>query len=102
MKPPPMKRLTIAVGKIMKAASTLNPSRSMTNAPMRTRPSIIPSMKAKLPRNATHGTNPTHTIQKPGESRATPFAKMRPAEINSNAIAVHRDLKNENGCGNGP
>ncbi len=102
MKPPPMKRLTIAVGNITNAASTLNPRRSMTTAPTRTRPSIIPSMKAKLPRNATHGTNPTHIAKKPGERRATAFAMISPAEINSKATATHRDLKNENWCGNGP
>ncbi len=63
---------------------------------------MIPSMKAKLPKNATHGTNPTHIAQKPAERRATALTMMRPAEISSNATAVHRDLKKENGCGKGP
>ncbi len=102
MKPPPMKRLTIAVGKITKAASTLNPRRSITSAPRSTNPSMIPSMNAKLPMNATQGTNPTHKAQKAGESKAAALRRMRIAETNSKAIAVNFDLNSENGWGNGP
>ncbi len=92
----------MAVGNMTKAARILKPRRSITSAPRSTNPSMTPSMNAKLPRNAIHGTNPTHRAQKPGDNKAAALMRMRIAEISSKATAVNRDLNSENGCGNGP
>jgi hypothetical protein len=54
-----MKRLMMAVGKMMNADSALNPNEYKTTPMSITNPSITPRMKLRLPRYAIHGKRPT-------------------------------------------
>lgn len=81
MKPPPMKRLTMAVGKMMKAASIRNLRNIIMMLPTRTKPNTIPSMKLNDPSEATHGKKELHQEKKLGDRRATALAIIKQAAI---------------------
>ena len=100
--PPPMNRLSIAVGKTMKADSTRKPKKNMTNPPRITRPSTTPSMTPKELIGATHGNNPTHTAKKTGDSSAIPLATMSAAATKNNAAGAHQNRTRNGGRRNGP
>jgi hypothetical protein len=98
-KPPPMKKLTIAVGKITKADITLKFSSIRIIAPSNMRPSMIPRMKPKLPRKPTQGSHAVHTAKKDGHSSAIALAKINAAPSPTKKTGNQRDL---NPAKNGP
>jgi hypothetical protein len=101
MKPPPIRRLTIAVGKIMNAAITRKLSNIKTSAPSNTNPSITPVMTPRDPRNATHGRYMLQVVKNADDASATPFMIIRAAAMQTSTMGTHCDLKRLN-AGNGP
>ena len=78
MKPPPMKMLTRAVGKMTKADRTLYFRKIMTTATSNTTPKITPKIILTDPSEAFHGMIVFHHAAKVGEVNASPLAIMSP------------------------
>jgi hypothetical protein len=91
IKPPPMKKLTMAVGKIMNAASMRNPRRIIRRAPASTRPSTTPSMKANDPSEANHGKKELHITKKLKDRSATPLRKIKAAATPTSAGEIQEN-----------
>jgi hypothetical protein len=100
--PPPKKMLTIAVGKMMNAARTLNFRNIIRTAPKRIKLRMIPIMKLKAASATTHGSKPLHHKTKPGDNNAMAFAMIRPAAIATSAAGNHHHLTSNGAFGNGP
>lgn len=99
-----MKRLTIAVGNIMRAARTLNFSKIITTAPKRIMPRIIPNMKSKktVP-IVIHGVSHTiNQVSNPGASNPAALTVIKQAENTTNTAGNHHHLTSNGGFGNGP
>ena len=63
-------------------------------APTRTKPRTTPSMKPNEPKAGNHGRKALHVAKNPGDSRAIPFATIRPAAIATNAAGSHHLTSN--------
>jgi len=93
MKPPPMKKLTIAVGKITNADITLKFSSIRMTAPSNMRPVIMPRMKPKFPRKPTHGSQVAHVRKNDDHRSAAALANINAAPITTRKTGNQRDLK---------
>ena len=100
--PPPKKMLTIAVGNMMNAASTLNFRNIIRTAPKRIKLRMIPIMKLKAASETTHGSKPLHQKAKPGDNNAMAFAMIRPAATATNAAGSHHNLTSNGTLPYGP
>jgi len=90
MKPPPMKRLRIAVGNITNAAKIRKPRSTIMSARTRTSPSMTPSMKLKDARATIQGNRLDQNRKNAGESKATPLKKINAAEVASKTNGNHQ------------
>ena len=100
--PPPMKRLSTAVGNMTNAARTLNFKKIITTATKRINPRIMPSIKLNGPRPGTHERSAPQKVVNPGDSNAIAFAMTRPAAKATNTAGNHHHLTSNGGLGNGP
>lgn len=102
MNPPPMNRLTTAVGRITNADRTLKPKSIMTIAPISTNPSMIPRMTPKDPSAASQGRKLLQAAKKPEDRSATPLKKIRAAATPTRAAGIHQNLSGNDGLAYGP
>lgn len=102
MNPPPMNRLTTAVGRITSADRTLNPKKNMAIAPISTNPSMIPRMTPKDPRVVIQGRKLLQAMKKSVDRNATPLKMIRIAATPTRAAGIHQNLRRNDGLAYGP
>lgn len=97
MKPPPMKMLTRAVGKITKADSTLYFRKIITTAMSSTTPRITPRMMLTDPSEAFQGIIVFHHAAKLGEVSASPLAIISPDAKTTSTLEIHENRVSNGG-----